>query len=419
MNTQISDTQSEQQKARGSTGTASQPGLEPGPEPNPEFGPEPRTGRWHTVVIVLAVLAIVVFGIRTGIRSRARAEERLVRQTRLAAVPSVAVIHPKLGSASQEISLPGNTLPYIDTPIYARTSGYLRKWYFDIGAHVKKGDLLAVIETPELDEQLDQANAELKTAQANLQLAQITAERWQHLLKTNSVSQQETDQAVSDYAAKQAMVASNEANVRRLQQLQAYEKIYAPFDGVITQRNTDIGDLIDAGQNTAPRELFHLASISTLRVYIPVPEVDANAVRTGEKVALTLDEYPDQQFTGTLVRNSDAIDPASRTLNVEVDVANPQGRLRPGSYVFVHLKMPADIGAVTIPANTLLFRSEGLRVGVVRKGHAQLVPITVGRDYGSSVEVVAGLTPSDAVILNPSDSLESGQAVQIAKDSQP
>jgi RND family efflux transporter MFP subunit len=401
------DTRSEQQTTLAVAGTPPQPGA------------AARTGRSHTWVIALAVLAILVFGIRTGIRSRARAEERLVQQTRLAAVPSVAVIHPKRGSASQEISLPGNTLPYIDTPIYARTSGYLRKWYFDIGAHVKKGQLLAVIETPELDEQLQQANAELKSAQANLQLAQITAARWQHLLKTNSVSQQETDQAVSDYAAKQAMVASYEANVRRLQQLQAYENIYAPFDGVITQRNTDIGDLIDSGQNTTPKELFHLASISTLRVYIPVPEVYANAVRTGEKVTLTLDEYPDRQFTGTLVRNSDAIDPASRTLNVEVDVANPDGRLRPGSYVFVHLKMPADIGAVTIPANTLLFRSEGLRVGVVRNGHTQLVPITVGRDYGSSVEVVAGLKPSDAVILNPSDSLESGQVVQATKGSQP
>lgn len=401
------DTRSEQQTTLAVAGTPPQPGA------------AARTGRSHTWVIALAVLAILVFGIRTGIRSRARAEERLVQQTRLAAVPSVAVIHPKRGSASQEISLPGNTLPYIDTPIYARTSGYLRKWYFDIGAHVKKGQLLAVIETPELDEQLQQANAELKSAQANLQLAQITAARWQHLLKTNSVSQQETDQAVSDYAAKQAMVASYEANVRRLQQLQAYENIYAPFDGVITQRNTDIGDLIDSGQNTTPKELFHLASISTLRVYIPVPEVYANAVRSGEKVTLTLDEYPDRQFTGTLVRNSDAIDPASRTLNVEVDVANPDGRLRPGSYVFVHLKMPADIGAVTIPANTLLFRSEGLRVGVVRNGHTQLVPITVGRDYGSSVEVVAGLKPSDAVILNPSDSLESGQVVQVTKGSQP
>jgi RND family efflux transporter MFP subunit len=323
-----------------------------------------------------------------------------------------------VGSASEEISLPGNTTPYIDTPIYARTNGYLRQWFFDIGAHVTKGQLLAVIETPELDQQLDQANAQLRNAQANLQLAQITAARWQHLLLTNSVSQQETDQAVSDLSAKQALVASNEANVRRLEQLQSYEKIYAPFDGVITQRNTDIGDLIDAGQNTTPRELFHLASISTLRVYIPVPEVYANAVRTGEKVALTLDEYPGQQFTGTLVRNSDAIDPASRTLNVEVDVANREGKLRPGAYVFVHLTVPPVSGAVTIPSNTLLFRAEGLRVGVVRDGHVELVPVTIGHDYGSSVEVVSGLKPTDAIIVNPSDSLESGQAVELAKGAQ-
>jgi RND family efflux transporter MFP subunit len=375
-------------------------------------------GRARRVIIAVAVLAILVLGIRSGILSRARAEERLVHATTLAAVPSVAVVYPKVGSASEEISLPGNTEPYIDTPIYARTNGYLRQWYFDIGAHVTKGQLLAVIETPELDQQLDQANAQLRNAQANLQLAQITAARWQHLLLTNSVSQQETDQAVSDLSAKQALVASNEANVRRLQQLQSYEKIYAPFDGVITQRNTDIGDLIDAGQNTTPRELFHLASISTLRVYIPVPEVYANAVRTGEKVALTLDEYPGQQFTGTLVRNSDAIDPASRTLNVEVDVANREGKLRPGAYVFVHLTVPPVSGAVTIPSNTLLFRSEGLRVGVVRDGHVELVPVTIGHDYGSSVEVVSGLNPSDAVIVNPSDSLESGQAVELAKGAQ-
>lgn len=374
--------------------------------------------RGHRLALAFLALAILAFGIYSGIRSRARAEVRLERATQSAAVPSVAVVHPKLGSASQDISLPGNTEPYIDTPIYARTTGYLRMWYFDIGAHVKQGQLLAVIETPELDQQLDQANAELRSAQANLQLAQITAARWQHLLKTNSVSQQETDQAVSDLTAKRAIVASNEANVRRLQQLQSYERIYAPFDGVITQRNTDIGDLIDAGQNTAPKELFHLAAISTLRVYIPVPEVYANAVRTGEKVTLTLDEYPGQQFTGTLVRNSDAIDPASRTLNVEVDVANPEGKLRPGAYVFVHLAVPPDRGSVTIPSNTLLFRSAGLQVGVVRNGHVQLVPIAIGHDYGSSVEVVSGLKPSDAVIVNPSDSLDSGQAVEIATGSQ-
>jgi RND family efflux transporter MFP subunit len=370
-------------------------------------------------VIAVVVLAILVFAIRSGIRSRARAEDRLEHETRVAAVPSVAVVYPKLGSPNQEILLPGNTEPYIDTPIYARTSGYLHKWYFDIGAHVTKGQLLAVVETPELDQQLDQANAQLRTAQANLQIAQITAARWQHLLKTNSVSQQETDQAVSDLNAKEAMVASNEANVRRLQQLQSYEKIYAPFDGVITQRNTDIGDLIDAGQNSTPKELFHLVSISTLRVYIPVPEVYANAVRTGEKVALTLDEYPGQKFAGTLVRNSDAIDPASRTLNVEVDVANPEGRLRPGSYVFVHLTVPPVAGAVTIPSNALLFQSQGLQVGVVRDGRVQLVPITIGQDYGSTVEVVSGLEPSNAVIVNPSDSLESGQTVEIAKGAQP
>jgi RND family efflux transporter MFP subunit len=382
-----------------------------------------RAGRGRkaiiAVVIIAVALAILALGVRSGIRSRASAEDRLERETRQAAVPSVAILHPKLGSASQEVSLPGNTEAYIDTPIYARTSGYLRKWYFDIGAHVKKGQLLAVIETPELDEQLEQANAELKNAQASLQLAQITAERWQQLLKTNSVSRQETDQAVSDLSSKEALVASNEANVRRLQQLQAYEKIYAPFDGVITQRQTDIGDLIDAGQNSAPKELFDLASISTLRVYIPVPEIYANAVRTGEKVTLTLDEYPGEQFTGSLVRNSDAISPTSRTLNVEVDVANPEGRLRPGAYVFVHLTVPPATGAVSIPANTLLFRSEGLRVAAVQDGHVQLVPVTIGHDYGSSVEVVSGLRPSDAVVLDPSDSLENGQAVKIAKGALP
>lgn len=380
--------------------------------------PQPRSSRPRSTLIAIVVAVFAGLAIYSGIRSRAEAETKLARATESAAVPSVNVVYPQTGSASQEIALPGSTQPYIDTPIYARTSGYLRKWSFDIGAHVKKGQLLAVIETPELDEQLQQAQAQLKNAEANLQLAQITAARWQHLLQTNSVSHQETDQALSDLASKEALVSSNQANVRRLEQLQDYENVYAPFDGVITQRNTDIGDLIQAGENSPPRELFHLASVSTLRVYIPVPEVYTDAVRTGEKVNLTLDEYPGQKFTGTLVRNSDAIDPASRTLNVEVDVANPDGKLRPGAYVFVHLTVPPVNGAVTVPANALLFRSEGLRVGVVRNGHAELVPITIGHDYGSSVEVVSGLKASEPVILNPSDSLESGQVVEIAKNSQ-
>lgn len=405
MTTQTTPSSAEQ-AAAGSPSAEAQP-----PRPLP---PARRHGLLLAAVLVLGLLG---FGIYSGIRSRAQAEARLVHQARIASIPSVEVTHPKVGSSEQEIALPGNTQAYIEAPIYARTSGYLSKWYFDIGAHVRKGQLLALISAPELDEQLQEARAELRNAQANLQLAQITAARWQNLLRTNSVSRQETDQAVSDLTSKEALVASSQANVRRLQQLQSYERIYAPFDGVITQRNTDIGDLIDAGQNTSPKELFDLASVSTLRVYIPVPEVYTDAVRTGEKVSLTLDEYPDRKFTGTLVRNSDAIDPTSRTLNVEVDVNNSDGLLRPGAYVFVHLTVPPNTGAVTIPSNTLLFRSEGLRVGIVRNGQVRLTPVTVGHDYGSSVEVISGLSPSDAIIVNPSDSLENGQKVRIAPAS--
>lgn len=377
--------------------------------------PKPAMRKSHIGLVVLVVVAVAAgLLIRSGIHARVEAEAVLTRTTRAAAVPSVAVTYPKTGSAAQEIVLPGNAQAFIDTPIYARTSGYLKKWYVDIGAHVHQGQLLAEIETPELDQQLQQAQADLKNAQANLQLAQITAARWKHLLETNSVSRQETDQAVSDLSSKQAMVTSNEANVRRLQQLQSYERVYAPFDGVITARNTDIGDLIDAGQNTVPRELFHLAAIHTLRVYIPVPEVDAAAVHTGQKATLTTDEYPGKTFTGTLVRDSDAIDPASRTLNVEVDVDNPRGQLFPGAYVYVHLAVPANAGAVTIPSNTLLFRAEGLRVGVVHNGKVHLVPITIGHDYGSSVEVLSGLSAQDAVVVDPADSIEDGQVVQVA-----
>ena len=376
-------------------------------------GPEQKRRITLWIVTAVACLALGIL-IRSGIHSRVEAESVLTRSTQESATPTVAVVYPKAGSAAEEIALPGNTQAFTDTPVYARTSGYLKKWYFDIGARVHKGDLLAEIETPELDQQLEQAKAELKNAHANLDLAQITAARWKHLLETNSVSVQETDQAVSDLSSKQALVASNEANVGRLEQLQSFEHIYAPFDGVITARNTDIGDLIEAGQNSMPKELFHLAAIKTLRVYIPVPEVYAASVKTGEKAFLTVDEFPNDTFTGTLVRNSDAIDPASRTLNVEVDVDNPKGQLLPGAYTFVHLKVPPTAGAVTVPANALLFRKEGLRVAVVRNGKVQLVPITIGHDYGNSVEAIAGISTHDAIVVDPSDSLEDGAAVQIA-----
>jgi RND family efflux transporter MFP subunit len=278
--------------------------------------------------------------------------------------------------------------------------------------------MLAEIDTPEIDQQLEQARADLKNAQANEQLAQITAARWQNLLKTNSVSKQETDQAVQDLSARQASVDSMSANVHRLEQLQSFEKVYAPFAGVITARNTDIGALINAGAGGVPQELFHMAAVNTLRVYVAVPEVDSQAAQTGAKATLTLDEFPGETFQGTIVRDSDSIDSASRTLNVEVDVDNAQNRIRTGAYAFVHLKIPhsplTSTQSLTIPANTLLFRSEGLRVGVVRSGRAELVPITIGRDFGATVEVVAGLQPTDQVIVSPSDSLASGNRVQVS-----
>ena len=380
--------------------------------PAPETSlPERAFDRRSTVISVLLAgcLGLAVF---SGIHSRVAAETTLSRTAQASAIPLVDVVYPKTGSETDEIALPGNTQAFNDTPVYARTSGYVKRWYVDIGAHVRDGQLLAVIETPELDQQLQQARADLDNAQANLHIAQITAARWQHLLETDSVSHQETDQAVSDLRSKEALVNANQANAERLEQLQAFERVVAPFDGVITARNTDIGALVQA-DNSGPKELFHIAAIQKLRVYNPVPEVYAESVKTGDNVKLTFDAFPREAFTGTVVRNADAIDVASRTLNVEVDVDNPSGRLLPGAYAFVHLRVPPSTGAVTIPSNTLLFRSEGLRAGVVRDGHVELAPISIGQDYGSAVEVLSGLTLHDAVIVNPSDSLADGAAVQV------
>ena len=370
--------------------------------------------------VAALVLGVVIY---SGIHQRAAAESNLGTATEQAAITAINVVEPKSGAVLEEIVLPGTTQAFIDTPIFARTNGYLKQWYFDIGAHVEKGQLLAVIETPELDQQLDQARANLKTAQANEKLAEITATRWQNLLKTDSVSKQETDQAVQDLSARQATVESMTADVQRLQQLQSYEKVYAPFSGVITARNTDIGALINAGSGgsqglaTVPQELFHMAAVNRLRIFVSVPEVDSAAAQNGARAPLTLDEFPGETLQGTIVRNSDAIDLNSRTLNVEVDIDNRGGRIKPGAYVFVHLKLPDNSKRSThsliIPADTLLFRSEGLSVGLVRGDHAELVPITIGRDYGSTVEVIEGLKPTDQVIVNPSDSLTTGTPVRI------
>jgi RND family efflux transporter MFP subunit len=368
--------------------------------------------------IVAGVLAFLLLGILIafGIRTRVHAEDALATTAREDAVLSVAVTTPAQGAAAQEITLPANTQAFIDTPIYARTNGYLRKWYADIGTCVHTGALLAEIETPELDQQVKQAQSELATAQANQQIAQITSERWTKLLAKNAVSKQETDQAMSDFRARQSALSAAEANVMRLQQLQAFEKIYAPFDGVITTRNVDIGALIQAGDSNSPRaELFHMASTDKLRLFVPVPEVYANQVHTGSHIIVTSDAIPDVRFTGTIVRNSDAIDVSSRTLNVEVDVVNTDHKLLPGQYAFIHLPIPPSASSMTLPSGALLFRGEGLRAGVVRDGRVQLVPVEIGHDYGPKVEITSGLGPHDQVILNPPDSLADGERVNVEK----
>jgi RND family efflux transporter MFP subunit len=383
-----------------------------------EAAAEPKPTRKVAAAIgVLSTLAALVIAavVFAGIRERKAAAASLVQSAQSSAVERVAVVHPQPGGRADELVLPANMQAYVEAPIYARTHGYLKSWYFDIGAHVQQGQLLAEIETPEVDQQLEQARADLKSVQAIMDLAHTTAVRWQSLFEKHAVSKQETDQAVSDYASKQAAADASAANARRLEQLQSYEKVYAPFDGVITARQTDIGALIDG--DSSPRELFHLAATGKLRVYVPVPEVSAAQVRNGERVTLTSDEFPNEIFHGTLVRNSNAIDPASRTLNIEVDVDNASagGKLLPGSYAFVHIRVNGSAAGLQIPSTTLLFRAQGLQVALVRGGRAQLVPVTIGRDYGSTVEITSGLRAADFVIVSPSDSLIDGTPVQTEK----
>ena len=378
----------------------------------PEAEHERKSAAGLAFLLGLAVAALGL-SIYSGIHGRVEAASNLQHATDQAAVEDVNVVCPKAAAPIDEVVLPGATQPFVNSPIYARANGYLVKWFYDIGAKVKQGDLLAIIDTPELDKQLEQARADLASAKSNLALSKTTAERWQGLVKTRSVSQQSTDQAVDNMNATQASVDSDAANVRRLEDLVSFEKVYAPFDGVVTVRNTDTGWLINAGAGSPSAELFQLAQTSTLRVFVAVPEVYSRAARVGSTATLTLDEFPSQTFHGKVTRTSGSIDIASRTLNTEIDVDNPNGQLLPGAYVHVHLKLPSQSRSMTIPSNTLLFRSEGLRVGIVRNGHAQLTPITIGVDYGATVQVTSGLTPSDQVILNPSDSLISGTLVRV------
>jgi len=368
---------------------------------------------WIAIIAVLTVVGLIVSGILPRIQARAS----LHRETREMAIASVTVIHPTRAPASSEIVLPANVQAFIDAPIYARTNGYLKKWYVDIGSRVKTGQLLAEIDTPEVNQALGQARADLSTAEANLNLSRITADRYRDLLKTDSVSKQDADNAAGDYAAKQAIVHSAEANVRRLEDLQSFQKIYAPFTGVITARNTDIGALIDSGAVGGTRtELFHIVQPDKLRAYVNVPEAYSQAAKPGLTADLTLAEFPGRRFPGKLVRTANAIDTNTRTLLVQIDVDNPTGALLSGAYAEVHLKLPGANSSLILPVNTLLFRSEGLRVATVPDGqHAELKPVTLGHDFGSEVEVVAGLNGDDTVIINPPDSVISGQAVRIVQ----
>ena len=372
---------------------------------------------WLLAAIVLIVVGAVL---ASGIWSRVRARTALKAETAKVALTAVSVVSPKQTAPAQEIILPGNVQPLITSPIYARTNGYLRKWYFDIGAHVKKGQLLAVIDSPEVDQQLQQARSNLLTAQANLDLAAITKARYQGLLKTNAVSQQDVDNAVGTYNANKAIVEADRAAVEQYSALVSFEKVYAPFDGVITARNTDIGDLINAGSNTAAKtDMFHIVQPGTLRVYVNVPEEYSRGTKVGMTADLTLAEFPGRKFQGKLVRTAEAINMTTRTLLIEIDVDNPTGTLLTGSYAEVHLAVPSHASTFLIPVNTLIFRSEGLRLGTVKDGKVVLTAVTPGHDFGDQIEIVAGLKPDDQIIINPPDSIVDGQQVQIVQATLP
>jgi RND family efflux transporter MFP subunit len=387
------------------------------PRSNEIGRPQRPRRRWLGLAIALIVVAALLV---SGILSRVRARTTLKAETAQVALTAVSVVSPKQTAPAEEIILPGNVQPFITSPIYARTNGYLKKWYFDIGAHVKQGQLLAVIETPEVDQQLQQARSNLATAQANLELAAITKARYQGLLKSNAVSQQDVDNTVGTYNANKAIVEADQAAVDQYGALVSFEKVYAPFDGVITARNTDIGDLINSGSNAnAKTDLFHIAQPGTLRVYVNVPEEYSRGTKVGMTADLSLAEFPGRKFQGKLVRTADAINVTTRTLLIEIDVANPTGTLLTGSYAEVHLAVPTQASNFLLPVNTLLFRSEGLQVGVVRDGRVVLSAVTPGHDFGDQIEIVSGLKPNDKVIINPPDSIVTGQQVQIVQATLP
>jgi RND family efflux transporter MFP subunit len=381
-------------------------------DPVDQMQPRGKGSRVFTILFLI-VIVLVVLGAVTLFQRRAQ-YQALAKETETLAIPTVAVFHAAVESSEEDLVLPGAMQAYVESPIYARTNGYLKKWYHDIGSRVQQGDLLAEIDTPEVDQQLSQARADLKTAQANANLSRITATRYQELIKTDGVSKQEVDNAVGDLEAKVASVNSAEANVHRLEDLESFKRVYAPFSGVITRRNVDIGTLINAGNGGLSQQLFSLAQTDPIRVYVSVPEAYAASIHAGLGAFLELTQYPGQKFQGKVVRTAEAIDPSTRTLLSEVDVPNHNGALLPGGYAQAHLQVKVSGARLAVPVNALLFRSEGLRAVIVDANHkTHLKSLSVGRDYGTSLEVLQGLEASDWIVLNPADSLEEGQEVHV------
>ncbi len=397
-------------------------GSEPGhhaPEITPPPQLPPAAPRKALLIVGLLLLLLIAGGAITMLM-RLRSSRVLAKETDQDSIPTVAVTRPVAEKPDEELVLPATLQAYEESPIYARTNGYLLHWYKDIGSRVNKGELLADIDTPEVDQELLQARAARQQIVAQLDLAKINADRYLNLRKTDSVSQEEADQQTSGYQQAQANLAAADANVRRLQEMESFKHVYMPFSGVITKRNVDPGALINAGAGAAGKELFDIARVDPLRVYISVPQSYAPAIKNGGDAVVTLQEYPGQKFIGKIVRTSESIDPTTRTLLTEVDVPNKKGQLLPGSFGEVHFHVGMGARKVTLPVNTMLFRTEGPQVAVVGSdGKVGLRSIMIGRDYGTSLEILGGVDVSDRVVVNPADSLEQGQQVNVAPENAP
>jgi RND family efflux transporter MFP subunit len=379
--------------------------------PSPPLGPASMSDARLRCLGWLALAIAVVLAV-WGVASRVSARNALSRRTTIAAATTVVTVKPTVAPGSEALVLPGSVQAYYEATIYARTNGYLRAWHTNIGTPVKKGQLLAEIDTPEVDQQLSQALADLATAEANYDLARTTDVRWQALLASESVSKQDAEQRAGDAAAKKAAVRSAAANVARLRDMESFKRVLAPFDGVITQRTTDLGALINAGQGPGAA-LFHVADTHRLRIYVSVPQSYASDIRIGMPAELVFAEHPGKHYPATVAFTAQALDPASRTLQVELQVENPEQRLFPGAYVEVHFDLAASSPTLRLPANAILFRAQGLLVAAVGADHhVRLKHIAEGRDFGSSIEILEGINATDDIVINPPDSITDGALVR-------